>query len=205
MKNLIYIFLALLGISFSSSAFTETSDEILAKAAAKAEKAKGIAASFTATGGGKSMAGELKASGSKFYVKTGGMKAWYNGKLLYNYNPSTKETTMTEPTGSELSEINPLLYLKSYKNYFTSSFSPKKQKGKQVIDLKAKSRKAPAKKITVTLNGSTLMPESFVITASDGSIVTLTVKSLSYNSPQNASTFDYPKKSLSDVKIIDLR
>ena len=204
-KKIVFIIFAIIGICLPFSVSAENADNILAKASSKAENAKGITAIFSASGPGKSMSGELKASGRKFYVKTGGMQAWYNGKLLYSYNPSTRETTVVEPTSSELSEINPLMYLKSYSSYFTSSFSKNKQSGKYIIDLKAKSRKSPAKKITVTLNASTLHPEKFEITSADGNVVSLTIKSLSYNAPHNPSAFEYPKKTLSDVKVIDLR
>ncbi|MDE6536914.1 MAG: outer-membrane lipoprotein carrier protein LolA [Muribaculaceae bacterium] len=183
----------------------QTAQSVLSQAAVKAQKAKGIVATFSATGSGRSMSGEIKAVGHKFHVKTGGRVAWYNGKNLWSYNPSTKECTVETPSTSTLSEINPLLYLSSYPTFFSSAFSSSKIAGKYVVDLNAKSRKAPAKKITVYLDKSTLMPSQFVVTSRDGGVVTLKINAISYNSSIPSSTFEFQKSNFKDVRVVDLR
>lgn len=204
-KKIYIAIFALLSLMIPFQANAETAQDVLAKAAQKVKGAKGIEVSYSASSAGRSVSGLLKSAGSKFYVKTGGMETWYNGKVLYTYNPSTKETTVITPSAAELSEINPLLFLNSYNSYFTPSFSKNGRNGKYVVDLKSKSRKAPAKKVTVIINSKTLYPESFSITALDGSVTNLSVTKINYAASLNASTFEYPKSRFPNVSIVDLR
>lgn len=208
MKNHKYIkllFIAFISLFISLEVNAQTADAILAKASAKVKSAKGLDISYSAASNGRAVSGVLKSSGSKFYVKTGGMETWYNGKALYTYNPSTKETTVVTPTVAELSEINPLLFLNSYSTYFTPSFSGNKQNGKYIIDLNSKSRKAPAKKITVFLNSKTLYPEKFIITSLDGSRTNMSITKTNYAASIAASAFEYPKSKYPNVSVVDLR
>lgn len=204
-KILIALLLIFSGCLNSMQSHAQTAQSVLAKAAGKVKAAKGIEVNYTVSGQGNTFGGVLKASGSKFYVKAGGMESWYNGKSLYSYNPGSKETTVVSPTPGELAEINPLLYLDSYSALFEPVFSQNKPAGKYVIDLKAKSRKAPVKKVTIFLNSSSYHPEKFVITALDGGVVTLTVGKSNYAASLAASVFEYPKSRFANVQIVDLR
>ena len=205
LKLKITAFLIFLCLGFSFSAKGETAGEILTKASSVFQRAKGVNVSYTVTSGGKSLSGLLKSSGSKFYVKAGSLESWYNGKDLYSYNPSVKETTVVKPSASELAEVNPILYMGSYSKFFDAGYSQNKQAGKYIIDLKSKSRKAPAKKITVFLNSKNLYPEKFIITTTSGEVTVLNIKEISVGSVNAASIFEYPTKKMSNVKLVDLR
>ncbi|MDE5807958.1 MAG: hypothetical protein K2H76_07550, partial [Muribaculaceae bacterium] len=205
---LLSLLLAFAGLIFGSEVRGETAAQVLAKAAGKAKSAKGIEASYSMRSAGRSITGSLKSAGSKFYVKAGSMESWYNGKELYSYNPSTKETTVVNPTPSEIAEINPLLYLSSYNQYFEPVYSKNKQSGKFIIDLKIKSKKTPVKpvkKITVFLNSKTYQPEKFLITSLDGNVVTLTISKISYAANFGSSVFEYPNSRFPKATIVDLR
>lgn len=207
MKNKIFMLLCLIlsGFICSVESRAQTAQGVLSKAAGEVKGAKGIEVNYTISGQGKSLSGQLKAAGSKFYVKAGGMESWYNGKNLYTYNPNSKETTVVSPTPSELAEINPLLYLNSYASLFEAAFSQNKQTGKYIVDLKAKSRKAPVKKVTIFLNAKSYQPEKFVITSLDGSVATVTIVKSNYGAALSSSVFEYPKGRLPNAQIVDLR
>ena len=197
--------ISFLALSMPFIAKGQTAGEILAKASSAVQKSKGVNVSYSFASGGKSLSGNLKTAGTKFYVKAAGMESWYNGKALYTYNPSTKETTVVTPTAAELAEVNPLLYMGSYNKYFDAVFSQNKQAGKYIIDLKSKSRKAPAKKITVFLSSKTYYPEKFIITSTSGDVTTLNIKEMSVGANNSASIFEYPTSKMSNVKLVDLR
>lgn len=195
--------LLVLGIGFHANA--ETADEILSKASSKIKNSKGVNVSYTISSNGKSFPGVLKSSGKKFYVNAAGMETWYNGSTMYTYNPSSKETTLVNPTAADLSETNPLLYLDSYSKYFNSRFSKNKKAGLYIIDLIAKTKRANIKKLTVFLDKNSLLPKKFIITTPAGDISTITINKLTLGAAVSSSAFDYPKSRLSDVNIIDLR
>lgn len=204
-KILLLWCLILSGFFYSAESQAQTAQGALSKAAAQVKGAKGIEVTYTISGQGHNISGVLKAAGSKFYVKAGGMESWYNGKSLFSYNPNSKETTVVSPTPSELAEINPLLYLNSYASLFEPVFSQNKQVGKYIIDLKPKSRKAPVKKVTVFLNSRSYQPEKFVITSLDGSVATVTIGKSNYKVSIPSSVFEYPKGRFPNVQIVDLR
>ncbi|MDE7414581.1 MAG: hypothetical protein K2N05_12450 [Muribaculaceae bacterium] len=181
-----------------------TATDVLNKAASKIKSAKGLEVAFNISGGGNNLSGELMAAGGKFHIKAGGNETWYNGSDMYTYSGTSKETTVVKPSQSELSEVNPLVFINSYGAYFSPVFSNNKQNGKYIVDLKPKSRKAPVKKVTIFMNSQTFTPEKFIVTSHDGRVSTITVKKFSIASIPS-STFDYPKQRFSKIPLVDLR
>jgi outer membrane lipoprotein carrier protein lolA len=182
-----------------------TASEIMNKAARKAKSAQTISGTFSVTTSGKTFNGSLKASGSKFSFLTPMASSWYNGKNMWTYNASSKETTLVTPTASEIAESNPFEYLRTYSANYNATFSNKKIAGKYVIVLLPKSKRNTIKSVEVSLNGKTLKPERFVITPRSGASTTINVKSLEYSGAVKASEFEYPKSKYPGVQIIDLR
>lgn len=182
-----------------------TATEIMDKAAGKAKSAKGISGTFSVTTSGKTFNGSIKASGSKFSFLTPMASSWYNGKNMWTYNASSKETTLVSPTASEIAESNPFEYLRTYSANYNAAFSNKKVAGKYIIMLIPKSKRNTIKSVEVTLNGKTLTPEKFVITPRSGASSTINVKTLEYSGAIKALEFEYPKNKYPGVQIIDLR
>lgn len=187
-----------------SAATGLTADKVVMKAAAVVTNAKGIEASFTITANGRSARGVLKSSGQKFSVILPQVSSWYNGSLLYTYNPRTSETTLTKPTAQELLETNPLLYVKGSAGGYTYSFSPVKRNGKYVVDLKPKNKRSGLRKLTFTINASTFRTERIVVDAGSG-VSTVDVTSFKSGVSFPASAFEYPKAKYPKAEIVDLR
>lgn len=207
MRNVINIFIVLFlaAVTPALDCMAVTAPEVLRKASLTAGNAKGISGTFTITAGGRGMSGTLKASGNRFYLSTPAASTWYNGKYMWTYNASSKETTLMVPTAAELSEINPMMYLKSYSSEYTAAFSKNGTKGSYVVLLSPKSRKNVIRSVEVTINSRTWKPSKFVITGKDNSRTTVTVKTLSYTAVTFTADFEYPKSRLKGVPVIDLR
>lgn len=202
-KKLYLIILSLLLTSIGSFALTPA--EILKKASATATSSSGIKGSFTLNIGGKSISGTIASSKDKFAIATPISSSWYNGNVMWTYNPSSKETTLVKPTSAELQETNPLSYLKSYSSEFTPSLSSKRVAGKHLINLVPKSKRNNIKAIEVVIDSKSFKPDSFTITSRDNSKVVLKIKTLKYGVAIPASTFEYPKSKYPGIEIIDLR
>lgn len=201
-------FIIVLVLAVASPAFNclaVTAQEVLRKAAATAGSAKGISGTFTISGRGNGMSGTLKASGNRFSLVTPAASTWYNGKNMWTYNSSSRETTLIVPTSAELAEINPMMYLKSYSSEYVASFSKNGVKGSYVVTLSPKSRKSVIKSVEVTVNSKSWKPVKFVITGKDNSRTTVSVKTLSYSSATSPADFEYPKSRFKGVPVIDLR
>ncbi len=204
MDKLKYYITAVLLI-FALQAKPLTVNEVLAKTAAKVNSARTISCSFSISGAPGNSRGSILSSGNKFYITSALGELWYNGKDLWTYNSSAKETTLNIPTQSELMEINPMLYLNSYGNLFISTLSKRKVSGMYVILMRPKTRKLWISELEVEINAKTFDPAAFVIKGRDGKISRLTILSLRYGLRINPSTFVYPSSKFKNVEIVDLR
>lgn len=182
-----------------------TANNVMAKAASKANEAVGITCKFVLTSSGKTLDGTLKASGKKFVISTKAVSSWYNGKYLWTYNASSGETTLISPSKEELSESNPLDYLKTYPSNFNVSFSSKKISGMFTVLLTPKSRKNPVRQVEIQIGNKSYKPAKFTITAKSGDIDTVNIISLDYNRAIKSSEFEYPENKYPGIQIIDLR
>ena len=191
--------------ALSASAAPLTAPEVVTKAASAISAGKVMEVSFTISSGGHASKGTLKASGSKFAVSLPEGSSWYNGKHLYSYNPRTKETTVVTPTASELAESNPLLYVNGGVKGYTAVFSKTRIKGKYVVDLTPKSRKSTVRKVTLTINASTFIPEKISVTGTSGQTADVTVGAVRRNVKIAASEFEYPAAKYRGVELVDLR
>jgi outer membrane lipoprotein-sorting protein len=58
--------------------------------------------------------GTIKLFNEKFYLQTGDISTWFDGKTQWVYMEKLNEVTISEPTAEELQEINPLILVKNY-------------------------------------------------------------------------------------------
>lgn len=196
----------LLGIfSFFVCAAAPTASQIIAKASQRVIRAGSVTANFRFSGGGQTGAGTIKSSGKKFAIETSGMSSWYNGKDLWTYTASSKETTLVRPTASELAETNPLTYLSEASKSFTCSFGKGDSAAKRIVVLTPKSRKLGVQSVTLELEGKTLNPLKINIKGRDGSVSSVVISSFRLGKTLAGSNFEYPKNKYPKIKIIDLR
>lgn len=186
-------------------AATPTADDIMKRASANLKSAKGVNCKFSLTADKRTINGTLKTSGNKFAITTPLSSAWYNGKCMWTYNPSSKETTLVVPTSAELRETNPLEYIKEYYSSFTPALSNKKQSGKYIVTLTPKKKSSEVRSLELTLNSSSLKPDIISVTLKNGTVTKITINSIEYNAAFKAIEFDYPKSKYPKIPIIDLR
>lgn len=183
----------------------ETAAQVMRRASALMERAKGVRADFTLTSGGRSVKGTVKSSAAGFSVVTAGYSSWYDGRNMWTYNPSTAETTLVVPTREELREVNPLLMVGGYEHDFTASFVKGSGSGAYSILLTPKNAKTGLKSVTVVLNKSTYRPTSITVTPKSGAATKVTVNSLSTDAVFSKGDFTYPAKKYPKAELIDLR
>lgn len=187
------------------SVAAQTPSQILAKTATQLKNGKGIECLFKVSSGKQSFHGTLKSSGQKFSVITPVSSTWYNGKDMYIYNSSSKETTVMKPTPAELAESNPMMYLNNYTNGFTCSMAKTQVKGQHNVVLTPKKRNSGINSVTVSVDSKTYKPLQFKITSSDRNVTTIDIVKLQTGLSLSGSSFDYPAKSYPGVEVVDLR
>lgn len=207
MKNTVrYILLliAILGVSASAPA-AETADAVLKRTAAAIKNANGLSASFVLTSGNNKLTGTLKSENSKFSLETSTTCTWYDGKTMWTYNSSSKETTVITPTQSELAEANPLYIVNAYSNNFTAAFAKSQSAGSKTIVLTPKSKKLGYKSVHLTIPDKSSYPTKVVVIPMSGQKITISISQIKTGQKFSASAFTYPKNKYPKVEIVDLR
>ena len=200
----ILLIIAILALS-AQGGFSQSSYDILRKAAVKIEAAKGVQCSFTLKSGEHSTDGTLKSQGERFHLQTPVSTTWYDGSRMLVLNPSTHETTLYIPDTEEVLEVNPMAYLRNFSKDYFSAFSKKKADGKHIVLLNPRKKGGQIRAIEITVDATTFLPEKFIVRTMDNKRTYLTIRSLRLDASYPSSTFTYPASSYKDYMVIDLR
>lgn len=127
-----YLLVLILFLSVSLSAQKDKqAREILDKTTNALQQAGGIRATFGGTGNGT-----LLLKGNQFYLNSGGIQSWFDGKTQWSYLESSEEVNVSNPTPEELQTINPYALLSIYKNGYNYKYAgTKSRNGKQGFEV----------------------------------------------------------------------
>ena len=197
-------YLLALALFLSASLFAQKDKqarEILDRTASALQQAGGIRASFEGTGNGV-----LLLKGNQFYLKSGGIQSWFDGKTQWSYLESSEEVNVSNPTPEELQSINPYALLSIYKNGYNYKYAgTKSRNGKQGFEVIL----IPEKKQNITsitlFVSQTYQPLYIKIEQSDKSANEIVVTSYQTNQPLDNATFKFDKKKFPNAEVIDLR
>ena len=117
MKRLLTIGMLILLPYYLGAQTDRKAEEVLDKALSELSKTSGIRADFAGT-----EQGFLLLKGEKFYLNSGGIQSWYDGKTQWSYVADTEEVNISHPTQEELQAINPYLILMRYKTDFDYNY-----------------------------------------------------------------------------------
>ena len=117
MKRLLTIGMLVLLPYYLGAQTDRKAEEVLDKALSELSKTSGIRADFAGT-----EQGFLLLKGEKFYLNSGGIQSWYDGKTQWSYVAETEEVNISHPTQEELQAINPYLILMRYKTDFDYNY-----------------------------------------------------------------------------------
>ena len=155
----------------------------------------------------ESFEGKLLIKGDKLVLTTPDMLSWFNGQTLWTYMPRTQEVNISNPSGSDLQTVNPLLFLKNYKKEFNASCigestSPNNKMAYDIALIPKK--KDDVEKIELQIEKSTSLPSKIVMTMTNdihNNIIIREIKSVNVADVK----FVFPEKEYPDAEIVDLR
>ena len=202
--NLKYIITVMGGVCFFAAGMAATPAQVLQRCVSKIQNAPGIYAEFTMKSSGTSATGTMRGKGGKFALVSSAGSTWYDGKDMWVYSPSSGEATVWHPSKSEITEANPLLYLSAASSFDVAS-GGKAQAGRTALLLTPKKRNSGLKSVKLIVVNSTSLPESIVVTAGNGSSITLTLRNIRLSASAAGSSFSFPKSKYPKARISDLR
>ena len=185
-----YLLVLILFLSVSLSAQKDKqAREILDKTANALQQAGGIRATFGGTGNGT-----LLLKGNQFYLNSGGIQSWFDGKTQWSYLESSEEVNVSNPTPEELQTINPYALLSIYAG-------TKSRNGKQGFEvILTPENKQDITSITLFVS-QTYQPLYIKVEQSNKSANEIIVTSYQTNQPLDNATF----KKFPNAEVIDLR
>lgn len=175
--------------------------EVLDKTAQALTRAGGVRAAFGGTSGGT-----LLLKGDKFYLNSGGVQSWFDGKTQWSYLENSEEVNISNPTPEELQSINPYALLSLYKQGYNYRYEGlKSRNGKQGYEVVLTPEK-PQDIASITLFVSkTYQPLYIKVEQSNHSVNEIIVTSYQTGQSLDDATFRFDKKKYPKAEVIDLR
>lgn len=203
LKTAIFLLSLMASILTTAAPTSKSAAETMRLATQRLKQMESIEASFTVTVSGNITAGQITLADNKFRLTTPQISTWFDGKTQWTYAPSTQEVSISQPTPEELAQINPFEVIGSLQNGYTPRRLPSDSKTEQ-IELTPR-QKSDYKKIILSLNKATLLPEEIRFTASDDTVTTVKVSSIKKVKQPAASAFRFNPRLYPGIEIIDLR
>lgn len=199
---LFFAFVAMAALLPVSAA--ETAASVLEKTAAKLSGAKTLSASFAMTANGRTVAGKLYVSGSKFALTSDAMSTWFDGESQWTANHDTKEVNIIEPSAEEIAQSNPLSVVDNYKADFTYKLLSSAS-GTYSVQLTPKDKTSPWSKVVLNVSAKTWFPSSVIATMRDGTVVNTKITDVQAGINIPAQQFVFNKNAFPGYEIIDFR
>lgn len=198
------IYLLALALSLAVSVFAQKDKqarEVLDKTAAALKQAEGVRATF-----GGTAQGTLLLKGDRFYLSSGGIQSWFDGKTQWSYLEDSEEVNVSNPTPEELQTINPYALLSIYKNGYNYKYAGMKSRnGKQGYEvILTPEKKQDIAAITLFVS-KTYQPIYIKVEQSNKSVNEIMVNSYQTHQPLDNATFTFDKKKFPNAEVIDLR
>ena len=201
MKRLFtYWILALL--PFCICAQTDTKAvEVLDKVVEDLSKSSGIRADF-----GGSETGFLLLKGEKFYLQSGNIQSWYDGKTQWSYVADTEEVNISHPTPEELQSINPYLILMRYKTDFNCTYKGNQTRnGAKGHEIVLTSKHSEHSEVIRVFISNTYQPLAMRMEKNGQTLSEINVVSYKTNQKLEDGMFQFNKSLYPNAEIIDMR
>ena len=199
MKKLFFALLTLL-LPYCLSAQTDKAKAVLDKVISTFTEEGGIQIDFEGT-----EKGTIVMKGEKFYLHSGQIQSWYDGKTQWSYVADTEEVNISHPTPEELQGINPYFILVNYQENFESSYKGMKtQEGKQVQEIVLAPKGNAHEQITLWIS-KTSHPIYIKVENNGKPVSEIHVKNVRKQKEINDHVFRFNKSLYPNAEIIDLR
>ena len=109
------VFAMTLLLAAATTAYSQTAQSVLDKAASVINAKNGVEANFKMTGGMGNVSGTISVKGRKFQATTPVATMWFDGKTLWTYMKKNEEVNVTTPNETQLQKINPYNFINLYK------------------------------------------------------------------------------------------
>ena len=200
MKKLFFTLLSVL-LPYCLSAQTDKAKAVLDKVISTLTKDSGIQIDFEGT-----ESGSIVMKGEKFYLHSGQIQSWYDGKTQWSYVADTEEVNISHPTPEELQGINPYHILMNYQKDFDYTYKGSHTrngvKGHEIVLTPKHSNNRELIRVFIS---QTHQPLAMKVEQNGQTVSEINVTNYQTNQKLEDKTFRYDKSLYPNAEIIDLR
>lgn len=151
--------------------------------------------------------GKLLLKGNKFYFLLETIELFFDGKTQWMYMKEVDEVSISEPTGNELSDVNPILMIKEFRKTHTVQFDADDVASSQnrLLNLYPFDKNADHFKVALVVKASTKQIVSIKISFKNGTSTLFSTKNYQTLKTLSDATFVFDKSKYPNVIINDLR
>lgn len=151
--------------------------------------------------------GKLLLKGNKFYFALENMELFFDGKTQWMYMQDVDEVSVSEPTGKELSEINPILMVKEFRKTHMVQFDADDvaTSPNRLLNLYPLDKSVDHFKVTLVVKENTKQIVSIKISFKNGTSTLFSTKNYQVLKTLSDSVFTFDKSKYPNVMINDLR
>lgn len=153
----------------------------------------------------QNFSGTFTLKGNQFYLQSDEMQVWFDGKTQWAYLEGNNEVSITEPTESELVQINPVAILSGFRSVSNIRFGKQQNAKNHIIELIPKNKKAEFSLVEVQIDKTTGNLYSILIRFQNGVTNQLFLKNYRKHVNITRNTFIFDKSKFKDVIVNDLR
>jgi len=153
----------------------------------------------------QSNSGTFILKANKFVLEMDETKAWFDGKTQWAYMEQNNEVSITEPTDTELAQVNPMAILSGYKLKSNIRFGKSKSAQNYFVEMTPKQKNNDFTKIKVVVGKNTGHLVSIKMNLKNGSSMSLTLSNYQKGIKVTDDTFVFNKNKFKGVTINDLR
>ena len=204
MKRFSAIIVSLILICFVACPQSK-SEEVLQNVITKFFNSGGVEANYTLSSNNNVCSGIIKLQKQNFAIINQLISTWYDGKTQWNYNYTSNEVTISEPSEEELELINPYNIVVNYKNKFTSALVGSKLGGTYCIVMKPVKTSSDIIKAVLYIKASDYNLVRADVTMSNNITSTFILTNIKCGLNLKKEEFVFPKNKYKTAKIIDLR
>lgn len=151
------------------------------------------------------ISGTIVLSANRFYLESGELKVWFDGKTQWAYMRENNEVSITEPTAEELAATNPVAIVSAFKSVSKIQFSKLKSQTNHIIELIPTNKKADFSKVEIQLNKTSGNLQAIKIDYTNGLKNELTFNNYQKNVTANPGMFVFDKTKYKGAVMNDLR
>lgn len=211
-KNKIYsksliltaILILMSGVAFAAQP-NLTAQQILDRVVKALSTTPSLSFEMTLQSGSTTSKARMVMGKELFRFDNEGISVFYDGKTQWTIDREAAEVSITEPTESEITEINPLAFVRNYNKNYNVSLVKTSDNGTYTVKMTAIKKSLYVRSAQVVVSSRTWLPTHVTALLATGQSLNVRVDNAESGSALPKTFYQFDTKGAKGLEVIDLR